>query len=197
MRLIEYLEGIVEMVSSRTATVADEEKPRVLLFGLSPNARESGGAGDVLCTDTIESHFVTDIVHARNAYEQPGGWKIVSTEHVLALDPDVILLPTDWGYHPAEELYEAPYYRNLRGLEAVKKKRVYALPWTPYNCAKRLEYPIEIMVIAKAAYPDLFQDIKIHRWVLEFYQNVYSVDEKTAEELRRIQWLDWTVQADF
>jgi iron complex transport system substrate-binding protein len=85
----------------------------------------------------------------------------------------------------------------LRGLEAVKNRRVYALPWTPYNCAKRLEYPIEIMVIAKATYPDLFQDIKTHRWVLGCHQNVHNVDEKTAEELRIIQWLDWTVQADF
>ncbi len=196
-QLNEYLEGIVDMVSQRTADVAEEYKPRVMLFGLSPNARDSGGAGDILCTDTIESYFVTDIVNARNAYEESGGWKIVSTEQILALNPDVLVLPTDWGYHPPEELYGASYYQNLRELDAVKNQRVWALPWTPYNCAKRLEYPIEIMVIAKAAYPELFKDIKIHEWVLEFYKNVYHVDEKTAEGLRSVQWLDWTVQADF
>jgi iron complex transport system substrate-binding protein len=110
------------------------------------------------------------------------------------LNPDVIVLPTDWGYHPPKELYNSSYYQNLQDLDAVKNHRVWALPWTPYNCAKRLEYPIEIMVIAKAAYPDLFSDILIHEWVLDFYQQVYHVDQDTAKELRSIQWLDWTVE---
>jgi iron complex transport system substrate-binding protein len=81
-------------------------------------------------------------------------------------------------------------------LEAVKDHRVWALPWTPYNCAKRLEYPIEVMVTAKAAYPQLFNDIKIHEWVLDFYKTVYHVDNGTAISLRSIQWLDWTVEED-
>jgi iron complex transport system substrate-binding protein len=194
--LADYLAGTVTLVLNRTRTVTEEEKPRVLLFGLSPNARESGGAGDVLSTDTIESYFIEEIVHAKNAVTSTGGWKIMSAEQILALNPDVIVLPTDWGYHPPRELYTATYYQNLQELDAIKNHRVWALPWTPYNCAKRLEYPIEIMIIAKAAYPDLFDDFKIHEWVLEFYQQVYHVDLQTAQELRSIQWLDWTVEDD-
>ncbi len=79
----------------------------------------------------------------------------------------------------------------------MKNQRVYALPWTSFNRAKRLEYPIEAMVIAKAAYPDRFADIQMHEWVLDFYQNVYEVDKATAKELRSAQWLDWTVEAGF
>ncbi|HQC92031.1 MAG: hypothetical protein WBJ06_04400 [Candidatus Methanoculleus thermohydrogenotrophicum] len=109
----------------------------------------------------------------------------------------MIVLPTAQGYHPASELYTAPYYQNLQELTAVKNHRVYALPWTPYNWAKRLEYPIEAMVIAKAAYPDRFADVQVHEWVLEFYQTVYGVDEATAKELRSAQWLDWLVEARF
>jgi len=195
--LAAYLESIVDMVESRTADIPDEEKPRVMLFGLSPNSRKSGGAGDVLATDTIESYFIEEIVNARNAYQETGGWKIMSTEQILALNPDVIVLPTDYGYHPPKELMTASYYKNLQMLDAVQNERVWALPWTPYNCAKRLEYPIEIMIIAKAAYPELFEDVKVHDWVLEFYQNVYGVDEETAIGLRSAQWLDWTVEEDF
>ena len=194
--LAEYLESIVEMIKSRTITITKEEKPRVLLFGLSPNARETGGAGDVLCLDTMESYFIEEIVNAKNAYQDTGGWKILSTEQILALNPDVIILPTDWGYHPPRELYEAPYYKNLQELDAIKNQRVWALPYTPYNCAKRVEYPIELMVIAKASYPDLFEDIIFHEWVLDFYQKVYHVDGETAKDLRSIQWLDWTIEED-
>jgi len=53
------------------------------------------------------------------------------------------------------------------------------------------------MIIAKAAYPEQFSDIKVHEWVLEFYQNVYGVDEETAIGLRSAQWLDWMVEEDF
>lgn len=193
-----YLESIVDTVESRTADIPEKEKPRVLLFGLSPNARESGGAGDVLATDTIESYFIEEIVNAKNAYQGTGGWKIMSTEQVLAINPDVIILPTDWSYHPPKELLTASYYyKNLQMLDAVQNGRVWALPWTPYNCAKRIEYPIEVMIMAKACYPELFEDIKINEWVLGFYRDVYGVDEETAKGLRTAQWLDWTVEEDW
>ncbi|MDQ1276026.1 MAG: iron complex transport system substrate-binding protein, partial [Euryarchaeota archaeon] len=69
--------------------------------------------------------------------------------------------------------------------------------WTPMNCARRTEYPIDMMVIAKACYPDLFSDIKVHEFALDFYQDVYGVNRTTAQELRSNQWLDWTVESDF
>jgi iron complex transport system substrate-binding protein len=57
-----------------------------------------------------------------------------------------------------------------------------------------LEYPIEVMVIAKAVYPEKFQDTDLAEWILDFYQKVYQVDRETAKGLRSIQWLDWTVE---
>jgi len=195
--LADYLESEVEFVKERTKDIPDEEKPRVLMLGLSPETRGEGGAGDVMGLDTIESYFIEDIVNARNAYQENGYYKVLSAEHVLALNPDVIVLSTDFGYHPPRELYEAPYYQNLQELDAVKNKRVTALPWSPCNCDKRLEYPIDVMVIAKAAYPERFQDIDLGEWLLDFYQNVYNVDRKTAEGLRSAQWMDWTVEGNY
>lgn len=195
--LNEYIESIIELIVERTQNVTEKEKPTVLLFGLSPEVRKAGtGAGDVLCTDTMESYFIEEIVNAKNAINHTGGWQIYSAEQILKLNPDVIVLPTDWGYHPPRELYNSSYYSTLQELDAVKNRRVWALPWTPYNCAKRLEYPIEVMVIAKAAYPERFSDFKINEWVLDFYKTVYHVDNETAEQLRTIQWLDWTVEED-
>ena len=195
--LASYLDNQIKEIRKRTADVPEDEKPRMMQLGLSPRARQGGGAGMAWGGDTIESYFIEEIANAKNAYEGTGAFVVISTEQILALDPDVIVLPTAQGYHPASELYTAPYYQNLQELTAVKNHRVYALPWTPYNWAKRLEYPIEAMVIAKAAYPDRFADVQVHEWVLEFYQTVYGVDEATAKELRSAQWLDWTVEAGF
>ncbi|HPW72435.1 MAG: ABC transporter substrate-binding protein [Methanothrix sp.] len=192
--LAEYLVSQVDLVRERTADVPEEQKPGVLILGLSPSARKEGGAGQVFGLDTIESYFIEDLVHAENAFRDPGYFKTLNAEQLLALDPDAIVLCTASGYHPPRELYEAPYYQNLQELRAVQDRNVTALPWSPCNCAKRLEYPIDVMVIAKAAYPDRFQDIDLTQWLLDFYQKVYGVDRETAEKLRSAQWMDWTTE---
>ena len=195
--LADYLDGIITDIKTRTAGVPDAEKPRVMEFGLSSTARGEGGAGMAWGLDTIETHFIEDIANAKSPFTGTGAFVVISAEQMLALDPDVIILPTAQGYHPAKEIYTAPYYQNLQELTAVKNKQVFPLPWTPYNWAKRLEYPIEAMIIAKASYPDKFTDIRVADWVLDFYKKVYKVDDKTAKELRSVQWLDWVEEENF
>lgn len=191
--LAKFLESQVNLVNDRTKDIAKGQKPRVLILGLSPSARKEGGAGQVFGLDTIESSFIEEIVHAQNSFQDPGYFKTLNAEQLLALDPDSIVLCTASGYHPPSELYGAPYYQNLQEMRAVKDRNVTALPWSPCNCAKRLEYPIDVMVIAKAAYPDRFQDINLAEWLLDFYKNVYGVDQETAKKLRSAQWMDWAV----
>ncbi len=194
-RLAEYLESQIAFVDERTRDIPEPEQPTVLIFGLSPKHRAEGAAGTAHGLRTTESYMIEGIVHAKNAFRsETGNFQILNTEMILALDPDVIVLCTAWGYHPPGELYDATYYKNLRELRAVKNHRVMSLPWTPCNCAKRLEYPIDVMVIAKAAYPERFADVDLAEWLLEFYENVYGVDRTTAEELRSAQWMNWCVE---
>lgn len=195
LKLYEYLNETEKMVGNRTKNIKD--KPNVLYFGLNSAARKQGGSGMVSGLTTPESYIIENIVNAKNAYRGKGNNIILSGEQVYAIDPDVILLPTQNGYHPADELLKAPYYQNLNQLKAVQNKRVYALPWTPMNCSRRVEYPLDILIIAKASYPELFKDIKVHQFALDFYKKVYNVDNKTAKALRSEQLLDWTVENDF
>lgn len=194
--LIGYLENIITFIQNRTLNILEEDKTNLLLLGLSPLAREGGSAGVTKGKDTMEGYFIEEIVNAKNAHQGNGGRTsslLLNTEQVLALDPDIIVLPTASGYHPPEEIYEAPYYSMLRNLRAVREKKVIALPWTPCNCSKRIEYPIEVMMMAKIAYPEVFADILIYEWVLGFYQKVYGTGKGNAEKLRSVQWLDWTI----
>ncbi|HPS91048.1 MAG TPA: ABC transporter substrate-binding protein [Methanothrix sp.] len=191
-KLADYLESQTETVFERTKDIPDSEKQSVLIFGASPNSRKAGGSGMVRGTDTIESYFIEDIVHAKNAFRDTGR-PTISAEQLLSLNPDAIVLDTANGYHPPEELYSAAYYQNVGELSAVKNRRVFALPWTCCS-TKRLEYPIEVMVIAKAAYPDRFADIDLEEWLIDFFKNVYDVDDDTARALISTQWMDWCVK---
>ncbi len=188
--LSDELSAAEAMVRARAQGVPDAARPRVLYLGLASGARSSGGAAYVWGIDTTESWMIERLVGARNAYRGPGARVLLNAEQILALDPDVIFLPTSAGYHPPSELTEAPYFRELQRLRAVREKRVYALPWTPENCARRLEYPIDLLIMAKGAYPDRFRDVDVGRWTLEFYQRIYGIDEARAAALLRAQWLD-------
>lgn len=185
------------MIHDRVRDVPTASQPRVLYLGLASGARGSGGAAYVWGTDTAESWMIERIIGARNAYRGPGARVLLNAEQILALDPDVIFLPTSSGYHPPRELAEAPYFRDLQRLRAVREGRVYALPWSPMNCARRLEYPLELLIMAKGAYPDRFRDIAVRDWALAFYQRTYLIDQTQALTLRHAQWLDWMVESGF
>jgi iron complex transport system substrate-binding protein len=200
VQLADYLDTCTKIVLERTRSIRPDTIPTVLMLGLSPKARASGSAGSTYGPNTMEAYFIDSLVRARHAYRGPGASStalLLNTEQLYALDPDVILLPTASGFHPPEELYTAPYYQRLQQLKAIRHKRVYALPWTPCNCARRAEYPIELLLMAKAVYPGLFSDIRVHAWVLDFYRQVYHADTTDAKRIRRAQWLEWTLTADF
>jgi iron complex transport system substrate-binding protein len=189
--LANYLETQIRLVHSRTQNIPETKKPRILLFGVNPNTRKSGGMGTAVGLKDIQSYMLEKIVNARNAFADNSYSKDLNTEHVLTLNPDALVLPTSNGYHPPRELYDTPDFKYLGGLKAIKERRVFALPWSPCNCEQRLEYPINVMVMAKAAYPHLFADIKLEPWMTRFFRDVYRVDEKTAGRLIDVLWMGW------
>ena len=197
LKLFEYLDKTQKLVQERTANLNDDEKVSMLYMGLNPNIRKNGGVASAYGVNTPESFIIEKIAGAKNAFRGDGSNVILSTEQLYAIDPDVIVLPTSNGYHPASELLNSSDFEQLEELKAIKNKRVYAMPWSPMNCARRVEYPIDILIIAKAAYPQLFSDIKVHKFVIDFYKDVYGVSEEQAKALRSEQILDWTVEHDF
>ncbi|QCD53416.1 ABC transporter substrate-binding protein [Campylobacter sp. RM16192] len=197
LKLFDYLNKTQILIEERTKNLKDSEKVTMLYMGLNPNVRKNGGVATAFGVNTPESFIIEGIANAKNAFRGDGTNIILSTEQLYAINPDAIVLPTSNGYHPASELLDSPDFEKLGELKAVQNKRVYAMPWSPMNCARRVEYPIDMLIIAKAAYPKLFSDIKVHEFVLKFYKDVYGVDEATAKALRSEQILDWTVEDDF
>jgi iron complex transport system substrate-binding protein len=195
--LADYLRGTIDLVKARTKDIPESQKAKALYIGLNPNVRKQGGAGSVSGKDTPESYIIESIVNARNVFREDGSGKILNPEQIYALDPDLIILPTSNGYHPPREIYEDADFAILGELRAIKNRRAYAMPWTPMNASRRVEYPIDILIIAKACYPDRFKDIKVHDFALDLYKKVYGVDDAAARGLRSTQWLDWTVENDF
>ena len=195
LKLYDYLNATQTLIQERTKNIT--QKRSILYIGLNPAARKKGGVGSVSGVNTPESYIIEKIANAKNAFGGDGERVILSAEQIYALNPDVIILPTSNGYHPAREILQSPDFEILKELKAIKEKRVFAMPWSPMNCARKVEYPIDMLIIAKAAYPEIFADIKVHEFAIKFYRDVYNVDEKTARNLLSEQILDWTIESDF
>ncbi len=195
-RLYKYLVSIEELVRDRTKDVKSQDKSKVLYLGLSSSAISDGGVG-LVSGDTADTYIVEDIVNADNVYNGSTARVLFSAEQLYSIDPEVIILFTSNGFHTKDKLYNKKDYKKLSKLKAIKEKRVYSLAFNPMYCSIRLEYPIDMLIVAKASYPELFRDIKVHEWILDFYKNVYSVDDATAIKLRSNQMLGWTVDDDF
>ncbi len=188
--IVDHMDAQVQLIRKRTADVDEDEKPRVLYFGVWSQAANSGGVGYAFGTDTIESVFLEDIVNAKNAYGHVGsgvqngriGTDIISTEQLLALDPDIIILPTYAGYHSPSKICESEGFEKVQDLRSIKEKKVYALAATPVK-SERLEFPINLMIEAKAVYPDRFKDIDLENWIKDYFKKLYGVDDEKANEL--------------
>lgn len=188
--LVEMLDTEVAWLRRRTAGLAPVAKPRVLIFGLSPAVRRQGGAGTVAGRRSIESWLLEHVANASNAFQEDVYSREVNAEHVLALNPDAILLPTSGGFHPTREILEGPAFSTLKDLRALQEERVASLPWTPCNCDKRLEYPLDALVMAKLAYPERFRDVDVATHAEAWLSRIYRVDATAARRLRRALWID-------
>jgi len=179
-RIVSLMDEKVQMIKERTKDVPDEDQPRVLYFGAASSAKDKGGSGYAFGTSTIESIFLEDIINAKNAYNG-SNTEILSAERLLSLDPDVIILSTYSGYHPPREMQDERF-DNIQDLKALQENRVYSLAATPCK-DERLEFPINLMIEAKAIYPELFEDIDLEEWIRDYLKELYGVDDEKANEL--------------
>ncbi|NPV63489.1 MAG: ABC transporter substrate-binding protein [Methanotrichaceae archaeon] len=186
-KIVDLMKEQVELIRERTNDVSEKDRPRVLYFGASSYAKDKGGAGYAFGTDTIESAFLEDIINAKNAYDGTNT-ELISAERLLSIDPDVIILPTYSGYHPPSVMYNGSQFEKVQELKALKDERVHSLAATPYR-DERLEFPIHLMIAAKAIYPDRFEDIDLEEWIEDYFRELYDVDDEKANELIDAQLL--------
>ena len=196
-KLITYLTALEETVRERVRAIPEEEKVSMLYMGLANFIRRMSATASAMGSDSPVSFIMEQQVRAKNAYRGQGFGVHLSTEQIYALDPDVLVLSPLGGYHPPKELYEGPDFTDLSELKAIKNRRVYAMPWRPTFCAPRLQYPLDLLVMAKAAYPERFADLSVYDFSLDFYKNIYGVDSETSKKLRSTQMLDWMADENF
>lgn len=180
-KIVDTMKSRVDYIIERTSTIPDEEKVDVLYFGAPSWAGDKGGAGYAFGSGTIEVSFMEDVVNANNVYTESGR-NLISEEQMISLDPDKIILCTWSGYHPPRQLYDGEAYGNIQEMTALKSGEVHSLAATPCK-SERLELPVNLMIAAKAIYPDKFEEIDLESWTREYITELYGTDGETTDEI--------------
>jgi iron complex transport system substrate-binding protein len=197
--MIDFLKQEVDLVKQRTEGIKEDEKPSVLFGTLLGWSSDFKGALISVSPDYTGLTFYPDITNIKNAYKGNASvYADMSSEQLLALNPDVIILGHSKKEWKAEDIYNESEYKAIQGIEAIKNKRVYSTgQFTLYGFQAGLEFPIEMLIEAKAAYPDRFKDINVGEQLTKHYKALYGLNDEQVKELKKCIHLDWMDEEGF
>jgi len=179
--LIDWREDVLQDIQSKTADIAEENKPSVIyLLRAQENLRTAGEEGNY-------NAFYIRLAGGKVAsVSLPAGWADVNAEQIASWNPDVILLNSFEDALKTDRIYDDP----ILGLTAAAQgKRVYKMPlggyrWDPPN----QESPLTWMWLANLLHPEIF-DYDLRAEMKAAYRKIYGYDltEDQIDEILRIE----------
>ena len=176
--LIRTYNEIFQKVNSTVKNIPIDKRVRVY-YAEGPDGLKTDPAG------TACAQLIT-ICGGENVATVPpkgqGGMSPVSMESVASWNPEVILAGDTAFY---KSVYSDPNWQNI---DAVKNKRVYMIPNQPFGWIDRppgINRIVGIPWLAKALYPDLFNDIDLASYIKQFYSSFFHYN-LTDDEINTI-----------
>ena len=172
--LINYHHKVWNEIATRTSSIPDDKKPKVLFLPFGDKLLKVFGK------KTYPDEYA-ELTGAINVAHELSFRQNVSLEQIIAWNPDIIYIGNFCDATP-EDILSNP---NWSGISAVKSKRVYKIPegtfrWFP-PCQ---ESPLMWKWLAQIQHPDLFNyDLRedIRDFFLRFYK--YRLTEKDIDKI--------------
>ncbi|WP_027623790.1 ABC transporter substrate-binding protein [Clostridium lundense] len=190
--MIAYMEEQIDMIKTRTANIPNDKKPSAMYIGLKGDS----SVGSVWGKNFGDAKFSEEICNIKNVYDKHESKKM-SSEQIITLNPDAIILCTNSVKPNPKILSNDPAYKSLRDVNAVRNGRVTSLGLLTWWGDFRLEFPTILLISAKSAYPDKFTDIKVSQWLDEYHKRLYNISDSQAKELKGVQYLKWMDECNF
>lgn len=170
---VAYYEGVVNTISEQTASLDEDERPRVLFLGTEPTRVASG---DMYQTDIIEAAGGVSV-----SAELGGYWNDVNLEQIAIWDPDVIIVPP-YGGASVIAITES---REWQILDAVQNGRVYQMPKlvAPWDTPAP-DSVLGILWLAQRLHPNLIE-MDCQTEATYFYDTFFNYSI-TQEELETV-----------
>lgn len=161
----EYINEKIALVKSRTDELSS--RPKVLHIVNGSNFLKVDGK------DSIIDEWIK-IAGGENVVTKSGNMIEITSEEILALDPDIVIIGGKNGEKSVREFYKQPMFS---GLKAVTNKQIYANPngifsWDRYGA----EGALQILWAAKTLHPEIFGDINLLDETKKFYKKFFNFE---------------------
>lgn len=173
--VIAQIESGIAEVTDRIPDLPDQERPEAAIFATT---------NYLMGAQSIQSHLLTQVLGATNVAEGSGTFVPISEEQLLALDPDALVVIGHEGYLSVDQIRAGESagldWSVMSDLSALATDRVVDLgfdEWRP-----TIETPMAMLKIAAMLYPEQFADIDVAARELQFYQDVFGLDEADARQ---------------
>ena len=170
-QLMGFYQDTMSMVNGLTQNIT--QRPNVYL----------SGSGDILttCTSKMVQNDIIQMAGGNNVSSQltDGYWTTISTEQLLAWNPDYIL-PVSYASYTTDDIRNNP---ALAGVNAIKNNHVFLFP----SAIEPWDYPtpssiLGILWLTSTLHPDLYSPDEYLKVASNFYKTYFNIDV-TAEEL--------------
>jgi len=173
---IKYLEGNLQKVTDKTASLSESERPKVLHIAGGSDVTKVDGS------DSIIGEWMK-AAGARNSIDGVANYKNISVEQIISSAPDQIIIGNSDAQKGIDTITSDTAWADV---PAVKNGKLYRNPvgtfkWDRYST----EEALQILWAAQHFHPDLFADINLVHETQTFYRTYYNY-ELSDEEAQRI-----------
>lgn len=176
IKYIAYLEKNLKLVSERTDSLSDDQRPKVLHIAGGTDVTKVDGS------DSIIGEWLK-AAGAKNSIDGVANYKNISLEQIIASQPDVIIVGNSDAQMGIDTIKSDTAWADVPAVKNDKliKNPVGTFNWDRYSA----EEALQILWAAKLFYPEKFSDVDLVKETREFYSTYYGYD-LTEDQAQRI-----------
>lgn len=176
IKYITYLEKNLKFVSERTASLSDDQRPKVLHIAGGSDVTKVDGS------DSIIGEWMK-AAGAKNSIDGVANYKNISLEQIIASAPDAIIVGNSDAQKGIDTIRSDAAWKDV---PAVKNDKLYRNPvgtfkWDRYST----EEALQLLWAGKTLHPELFTDVDLVKETREFYSTFYGY-QLTEDDAQRI-----------
>lgn len=168
--LLKYQEDVLKDIKQKNQK--DKNKTKIYLAGSNNILRT--------CTSKMYQNYMIDAVGGENVTKdlKDGYWANISVEQLIKYNPQVIYIVSYAKYKVEDVLKDS----RLKGVEAVKNKKVYMFP----GKFEAWDFPIPSSILGMLwmennLHEDRVSKDELNKKIKEFYKKFYNIDISTKE----------------
>ena len=182
--IVTYYQQRVDRIRERTANIAEDQKPRVVLLEYT----DRGGSLAVKVPakswmQTIEVQLAGGHPLWLEEATQTDGWTVTNLEQIALWNPDKIFLVITYTMNArtiVAKLKDDPLWSRLK---AVQNNELYAFPADLYGWDNpEPRWILGVSWLATRLYPDRFADIDMNAEIYQFFSYFYGMVRAAVDE---------------